>query len=74
MNYGIAFTPLVPSFVLWVAIAAIAVITGLLLLARSRGWNYQLMGVGFDGVNVPTKKLTMRNARPLKPFQMTENR
>ena len=26
MNYGIAFTPLVPSLVLWVAIAAIVVI------------------------------------------------
>jgi hypothetical protein len=26
-------------------------------LARARGWSYQLMGVGFDGVNVPSKKL-----------------
>jgi len=41
MNYGIAFTPLVPSYVLWVAIAAIVVIAGLLLLARSRGWASQ---------------------------------
>src|ERR1700761_1788690 len=38
MHYGIAFTPLVPSFVLWIAIAAIAVIAGLLLLSRARGW------------------------------------
>src|ERR1700761_8479999 len=37
MNYGIAFTPLVPSLVLWVAIGAIVVIAGLLLLARARG-------------------------------------
>ena len=29
MNYGIAFTPLVPSFVLWAAIAEIVVIAGL---------------------------------------------
>src|SRR5579871_6853478 len=36
MNYGIAFTPLVPSFVLWAAMAAIVVIAVMLLLARSR--------------------------------------
>jgi hypothetical protein len=37
MQYGIAFTPLVPSFVLWLAVAAIVVIAALLLLGRSRG-------------------------------------
>jgi ACS family tartrate transporter-like MFS transporter len=37
MQYGIAFTPLVPTIVLWIALAAIAVIGALLLLGRSRG-------------------------------------
>jgi len=37
MQYGIAFTPLVPSLVLWLALAAIAVIAALLLLGRARG-------------------------------------
>src|SRR5213079_213648 len=37
MSYGIAFTPLVPSIVLWIALAAIAVIAVLLLLGRARG-------------------------------------
>src|ERR1700731_4863013 len=37
MQYGIAFTPLVPALVLWLALAAIAVIAGLLLLGRARG-------------------------------------
>src|SRR4051794_13472448 len=37
MQYGIAFTPLVPSLVLWLALAAIAVIAALLLLGRPRG-------------------------------------
>src|SRR4051812_11838734 len=36
MNYGIAFTPLVPSIVLWIALAAIAIIAAL-LLGPSRG-------------------------------------
>ena len=37
MQYGIAFTPLVPPLVLWLGVAAIAVIAALLLVARSRG-------------------------------------
>ena len=37
MQYSIAFTPLVPSLVLWLAAAAIVVIAALLLLGRSRG-------------------------------------
>src|SRR5476651_863107 len=37
MQYGIAFTPLVPTLVLWLAVAAIVVIAGLLLLGRARG-------------------------------------
>jgi len=37
MQYGIAFTPLVPALVLWLALAAIAVIAVLLLLGRTRG-------------------------------------
>src|SRR6202162_17771 len=37
MQYGIAFTPLVPTVVLWLALAAIAVAAGLLLLGRVRG-------------------------------------
>src|ERR1700716_1171923 len=37
MQYGIAFTPLVPSLVLWLAVAAIAVIAALLLLGRAGG-------------------------------------
>jgi hypothetical protein len=37
MQYGIAFTPLVPTLVLWLALAAIVVVAGLLLLGRARG-------------------------------------
>src|ERR1700720_1483778 len=37
MQYGIAFTPLVPSLVLWLALAVVVAIAGLLLVARSRG-------------------------------------
>ena len=37
MNYGIAFTPLVPTLVLWLAIGAIVVIAALLLLGSVAG-------------------------------------
>src|ERR1019366_7663837 len=37
MQYGIAFTPLVPSVVLWLALGVIVAIAGLLLLTRARG-------------------------------------
>src|SRR6476469_2743980 len=37
MQYGIAFTPLVPTIVLWIALAAIVAISVLLLIGRARG-------------------------------------
>jgi len=37
MQYGIAFTPLVPSLVLWIGLAAIVVIAAVLLFGRVRG-------------------------------------
>lgn len=37
MHYGIAFTPLVPTMVLWIGLAAILVIAAVLLLGRTRG-------------------------------------
>src|ERR1700716_1521231 len=37
MQYSIAFTPLVPTLVLWIALAAIVVISALLLIGRARG-------------------------------------
>ncbi|MGB3448189.1 MAG: hypothetical protein WBA48_15970 [Xanthobacteraceae bacterium] len=37
MHYGIAFTPLVPTMVLWIGLAAIVIIAAVLLLGRTRG-------------------------------------
>jgi hypothetical protein len=37
MNFGIAFSPLVPAYVLWTAVAIALVLAVLLVLARSRG-------------------------------------
>jgi hypothetical protein len=65
MNYGIAFTPLVPSFVLWVAIAAIAVITGLLLLARSRGWAVRVAALALIVLALANPSFTREDREPL---------
>jgi hypothetical protein len=37
MNYGIAFAPLVPTYVVWAALAVAVVVSALLFLAHSRG-------------------------------------
>ena len=37
MNFGIAFAPLVPEYVVWAALGPAAAISVLLLFARSRG-------------------------------------
>ncbi|MBV9456639.1 MAG: hypothetical protein JO141_03855 [Bradyrhizobium sp.] len=65
MNYGIAFTPLVPSFVLWVAIAAIVVIAALLLLARSRGWAVRVAALALIVLALANPSFTREDREPL---------
>ena len=38
VGFGITFAPLVPSYVLWAAVALAVVLVALLAFARSRGW------------------------------------
>ncbi|MBV8926471.1 MAG: hypothetical protein JOZ74_13970, partial [Bradyrhizobium sp.] len=65
MNYGIAFTPLVPSLVLWIAIAAIAVIAGLLLLARSRGAAVRVAALTLIVLALSNPSFTREEREPL---------
>src|ERR1700748_627495 len=65
MNYGIAFTPLVPSYVLWFAIAAIAVIAGLLLLSRSRGWAVRVAALALIVLALANPSFTREDREPL---------
>src|ERR1700740_1503139 len=65
MNYGIAFTPLVPSLVLWVAIAAIVVIAGLLLLARSRGAAVRVAALALIVLALSNPSFTREDREPL---------
>src|SRR5277367_2727910 len=65
MNYGIAFTPLIPSPVLWTATAAFIVIAGLLLLGRSRGAWVRLLALGLLLLALANPSFTREEREPL---------
>src|SRR5579859_4194011 len=65
MNYGIAFTPLVPSIVLWLALAAIAVIAALLLLGRSRGAAVRTLALALIALALANPSFTREDRDPL---------
>src|ERR1700709_428144 len=65
MQYGIAFTPLVPTLVLWVALAAIAVIAGLLLLGRARGAAVRVAALALILLALANPSFTREEREPL---------
>jgi hypothetical protein len=65
MNYGIAFTPLIPSPVLWAALAAIAVIAVLLLAGRPRGVWLRLLALGLLLLALANPSFTRERREPL---------
>src|SRR5437870_13459262 len=65
MQYGIAFTPLVPAIVLWIALAAIAVIGVLLLLARSRGAAVRVFALALLLLALANPSFTREDSDPL---------
>ena len=65
MNYGIAFTPLVPSIVLWVGLAAIVVIAALLLIARARGAAVRVAALALILLALANPSFTREDREPL---------
>src|SRR5271169_1631319 len=65
MQYGIAFTPLVPSIVLWLALAAIVVIAALLLLGRSRGSAMRVAALALIALALANPSFTREDREPL---------
>src|SRR5215469_4787710 len=65
MNYGIAFAPLVPSIVLWIALAAIVVIAALLLLGRARGAMVRLAALALIALALANPSFTREDREPL---------
>src|SRR3984893_1307330 len=65
MQYGIAFTPLVPSLVLWLAVAAIVVIAVLLLLGRARGAAVRVTALALILLALANPSFTREDREPL---------
>src|ERR1700723_423 len=65
MQYGIAFTPLVPSIVLWLAAGAIVVIAGLLLLSRARGAAVRVTALALILLALANPSFTREEREPL---------
>lgn len=65
MNYGIAFTPLVPTIVLWLAIGAIAVIAALLLIGRSRSAWIRVTALALIALALANPQFTREDREPL---------
>jgi hypothetical protein len=65
MNYGIAFTPLVPSLVLWIALAAIVVIASLLLIGRARGAAVRVAALALILLALANPSFTREEREPL---------
>src|ERR1043165_4189238 len=65
MQYGIAFTPLVPTIVLWIALAAIVVIAALLLLGRARGAAVRVTALALILLALANPSFTREDREPL---------
>ncbi|MBI5130043.1 MAG: hypothetical protein HZA66_11430 [Rhodopseudomonas palustris] len=65
MQYGIAFAPLVPAAVLWVALVAIAVIALVLLLGRSRGALVRIAALALIVLALANPSFTREEREPL---------
>src|SRR6195256_1103172 len=65
MQYGIAFTPLVPALVLWLALAAIVAISALLLLRRARGAAVRVAALALILLALANPSFTREDREPL---------
>src|SRR5215510_2131070 len=65
LGFGITFTPLVPSEVLWAGIAAAAVVAALLLLVRSRGALVRAVALAFVALALANPSLTREDREAL---------
>jgi hypothetical protein len=65
MQYGIAFTPLVPPLVLWLALAAVIVVAGLLLLGRARGAAIRVAALALILLALANPSFTREDREPL---------
>jgi hypothetical protein len=65
MNLGIAFAPLVPSYVLWAAIALAVILVALLIVVRSRGAVVRALVLALMVLALANPSFTREDREPL---------
>ena len=65
MNFGVAFAPLVPDYVVWAAFGASVIISILLLLARSRGAPLRALALGLMVLALTNPSFTREDRDPI---------
>ncbi|EJW11586.1 Threonine dehydrogenase [Rhodovulum sp. PH10] len=65
MNLGLAFSPLVPDYVLWTVIAAAVVVSALLFFARSRGAWMRALALALLVAALGNPSFTREDRQPL---------
>ncbi|GAB1715233.1 MAG: membrane protein [Nitrobacter sp.] len=65
MTYGIAFAPLVPLVVLWIALAAIVVIAVMLVIGRARGTAMRVAALALILLALANPSFTREEREPL---------
>src|SRR5437870_13555733 len=65
MQYRIAFTPLVPTSVLWIGLAAIVAIAALLLFGRARGAAVRVAALALILLALANPSFTREEREPL---------
>ena len=65
MGFGISFAPLVPSYVLWGAVALALVLVALLGFARSRGWAVRALALAMMVLALANPSFTREDREPL---------
>ena len=65
MGFGLTFSPLVPSEILWACIAVAAIVAVLLLAIRSRGAWIRALALGFAALALANPSLTREDREVL---------
>src|ERR1700761_1001372 len=65
MNYGVAFSPLVPTYIVWATLAVAAVLAVMLLLSRSRGALFRVVALALFVLALANPSLTREDRDPL---------
>ena len=65
MNFGIAFSPLVPTYLVWAALAVTVVLAAMLVLARSRGAAVRIAALALFVLALANPSFTREDRDPL---------